>query len=101
MKDFANFFHIFQALVTEVSIVKVGIIATALEQLLMITLLEDYAFIQYDNAICRLHGREAMGDEHTRGLLEDEVQRCLDLLFGEGVDAGGGFIQNKNRGSLR
>ena len=72
-----------------------------IEQLLMIALLEDDALVQYNNAVCRLYGREPMGDEDTSRLFEDEVQRCLDLLLGEGVDAGGGFIQNKNRGSLR
>ena len=70
--------------------------AAAGQQIGVVTLFDDLAVAQDDNAVSGADGGEAMGDDDAGTAPQDGGQGGLHLGFGKRVDAGGRFIQEKD-----
>ena len=42
-----------------------------------------------------------MGDQNAGAVFQNQIQRLLDLPLGEGVDTGGGLVQDKDGGLVQ
>ena len=59
---------------------------------------DDAPVVDHDDAV-RLHGRgQAVGDEHGRARLEQDVERRLDPGLGLQVEVGGGLVEHEHAG---
>jgi hypothetical protein len=68
-------------LVTEIGIVQLGIVTILTQQPIVISLLDDGAFLHDDDSVRCLHGGQAMGDQDAGGIFQDQIQCLLDLPF--------------------
>jgi hypothetical protein len=98
--DFADFLHVLQALVSEIGVIQPGIMPALSQQSFVIPLFDYSPLLHHDDAVGALDRRKAVGDQDAGCALQDQVQCLLDLPLGEGIDAGRGFIQHKDRRSL-
>ncbi|OQC54599.1 MAG: hypothetical protein BWX54_02189 [Verrucomicrobia bacterium ADurb.Bin018] len=62
----------------------------------MAAFFDDPPVLHHDDAVSRTHSRQPVSDEDAGGALQDQIERLLDLPFGEGINAGGGLIQNED-----
>ncbi len=67
----------------------------------MVALLDDPAVAQDDDPVGVAHGREAVGDHDTGAPGHHYVEAGLDLLLGEGINAGGGLVEDEDRRVLQ
>ena len=66
----------------------------------MIAFFDDGSFPQDDDAVGAADGAQTMGDEDRGRVRENQLHGFLNLHLGEGIDAGGGFIQDEDRRAL-
>src|SRR5512135_1946423 len=65
-------------------------------QLLVSTLLDDFAVVDDDDIIRIADGGEAVRDDEAGAALHQAQERLLDARFRARVHAGGGFIQDED-----
>src|SRR2546426_709383 len=53
----------------------------ALQQLTMLPVFDDPAFLEHENQIRVLHGRETLGDDERRAALAESAHGFLDQVF--------------------
>ncbi len=61
-------------------------------------LFDDLALIQDVDAVGAADGAETVGDDDGGASVEETFEGLLDLGFGDGIDIGGGFIQDEDAG---
>ena len=64
-------------------------------------LFDQAAAIQNKDTVGIGNGRKPVGDEYRRTISHDIVQGLLDAVFADGVDGGGGFIEEEYAGILQ
>ena len=84
----------------EIRVVERGVMSALGEQTFVVPLLDDRAFFHHHDAVGGFDGGQPVRDQDAGGMFQDQVQRLLDLPFGERVDAGGGFVQDEDGGLL-
>src|SRR5688572_28121920 len=80
----------------ELALIEVVVQAAQLEQIVMSPTFDDAAFLHDADLIGVLDGTQAMGDDDRGATMQQALQRFLNQTFGEGIDTGGGFIQNQD-----
>src|SRR5712691_13153412 len=86
---------------TEVGIVKLRVVTALLHQCGMVALLNDFAEVEHDNAVGAANGGETVRNQNGCALLQDEIKPLLNLRLCERVNAGGGFVEDDDRGVLQ
>ena len=62
----------------------------------MRTFLADFAFVQDDDLIYALNGREAMRNDDRSAIRHHTLNGLLDELFCFGINARRGFVEDQN-----
>src|SRR6185437_2094052 len=75
--------------------------AALLQQLLVGTLLAQHALVHDEDQVGALDGREAMGDTDAGAAGEHAGEGFANFELGVGVHAGGGFVEDQDRGIRR
>ena len=70
--------------------------AALVEQLVMRALLDDATVLKHVDAVGIADGAETVGDDEAGAVRHEVLQRLLNLAFGFGVHAGGGFIKEED-----
>src|SRR3972149_9986735 len=70
------------------------------QQAIVTAFFDDRALLHNDNTVCGFDSGKAVCDQNTGCILQDQVQSLLNLPFSEWINAGGGFIENKDGGVL-
>ena len=83
---------------TKLPIIEAGVEAVLGEEGGMMPFFHNAALIQDVDAVGTADGAEAVGDDDGGASHEEPIEGLLDLDFGDGVDIGGGFIQDQNAG---
>src|SRR6202023_2044773 len=63
--------------------------------------LHDPALVEYDDLVGIDDCRKPMRDHEGRPALGDEIERVLNLPFGEGVERRGRLVEDENRRRLQ
>jgi len=61
-------------------------------------LLHDGAIVHYADAVGFADGGQAVGDDDGGSALHEGIEGFLNLFFGFGIEAGGGFIEEEDSG---
>lgn len=80
------------------ALMEVGVVAAAGDELVVSTLFDDAAVLDDEDAVGVADGGNAMGDEEGGAAVHDGGEVSEDLLFGDGVDAGEGVVEDENGG---
>jgi hypothetical protein len=75
--------------------------ATAGEQLSVCSGFYDSARFHDQDRVCRLNGRQTMGDDERCALCHQLVEGGADLLLADRVEVGGRFIEKQDRRVLQ
>ena len=75
-----------------------GIDATGVDQLRMVTGLDDAAAVHDDHQVGGLCRGQAMGDAHGRPALREPQQRHRERPFGLGVEGAGRLVEDQQAG---
>ena len=73
-----------------------GVDAALEQQLFVASSLAHLASVHHQNLVGTADGREAVGDDDGSALAHQLGDGVLDELFGLGVDAGGGLVENED-----
>jgi hypothetical protein len=76
--------------------VEPGIIPLTGEQFLMRAVLDNASLLEYQNGVCRAHGRQAMGDEKHGTVPTHLGEVALDNGFGLVIERAGGFVEDED-----
>jgi len=78
--------------------VEAGVEAAAPEQLVVGALLGEFPTGEHQDAVDGADGGEAVGDDKGGAVAEQRVQGLLEPGLGDAVDAGGGLVEDEDRG---
>ena len=84
--------------ILELAVIKAGVEAVLGEEGGVVALFDDLALIQDVDAVGAANGAETVGDDDGGASVEEAFEGLLDLGFGDGIDIGGGFIQDEDAG---
>jgi hypothetical protein len=59
-------------------------------------LFDNLPFVEYNDVPGPLYGGLAMGDGDNDGMRDRLLERLEDLVFGDGVDGAGGFVEKQD-----
>ena len=76
--------------------IQVIVKSVLIQQLLVGSLLDDFAIIDHDNPIGIPDGAQPVGDHKTCAALHKVKQGFLDAYLGAGIHTAGGFIQDQD-----
>ena len=82
--------------ITELSIIEAGVEAVLGEEGGVVALFDDLALIQDVDAVGSADGAQAVGDDDGGASCSSRSQALLDQGFGDGVDIGGGLVQDED-----
>ena len=71
-----------------------GVVAVLGDELVVPAGLDDAALLEHDDLIGAPDGGEAVGNHEHRAALHEALERELDFAFGDGIDAGSGFVED-------
>ena len=85
---------------TKVGVVQLSIMTVLLQQPVVTAFFDDGSLLHDYDAVRGFDGGKTMRDQNAGGILEDQIQCLLNLPFCERINAGSGFIENKDGGVL-
>ena len=84
--------------IVELAAVEAVVDVTPVEELRVLPPVHDGAAIQDQNAVGPDHGGKAVGDDQRGPAGHEMIQGILDQGFAFCIEAGGGFVQDEDRG---
>src|SRR5579883_284210 len=85
----------------EVGIVELRIMTATQHKRVVIALFHDSALLKHQNAVGVADSREPVSNQDGGAMLQDQIKPFLNLGLGQRVYAGGGLVEDENRGVLQ
>src|SRR5208337_2526690 len=88
-----------QLLFQQLFVIEIGVITVAGNELVVRALFYDASLVEDGDGVGVADGGNAMGDEDGGASAHDFAEMVEDFIFGVGVDAGEGVVEDENAGA--